>query len=211
MGSAFGNGSRLGTPPLDLGHAMSLPNPDALRAAGVSPGLGHGRLHAPHSGGLGGAGDNPFAANSRVQALRGMQRHASLEGQLPGGLGAPAGGGGSGGGGGFSSLGIGQRTGSGSLGVLPPGPNPSVFAAQRVGSQPLGSQGLGPGDAQISSPSRPQPGRFSSISGPHPFAAQQNHGHRRSVDMGSMGRSVGPCCLLHAAGNHQCEFCWKVN
>jgi hypothetical protein len=131
-----------------------------------------------------------------MQALRGMQRHASLEGQLPMG-GGPASGSS---GGGYSPLELGQRTGSGSLGVLPPGPNPSVFAMQRIGSQPLGNQGLAPGDMQAPAPNRPQPGRFSSISGPHPFAAQhQGHGHRRSVDMGAMGRSVcsrrlAACC-----------------
>jgi hypothetical protein len=124
-----------------------------------------------------------------MQALRGMQRHASLEGQLPPGVGLRNGSGG----GGYSALDLGQRTGSGSLGVLPPGPNPSVFAMQR--SQPLGSQGLAAPDQQSSLPNRPQPGRFSSISGPHPFATQQQgHGHRRSVDMGAMGRSVCRGC-----------------
>jgi hypothetical protein len=68
LGSAFGDGShRHGTPQLDLGHAISLPNPDALRAAGVSPGLGGG-LHTAHSGSLG-ANNSAFAANSRVQVL----------------------------------------------------------------------------------------------------------------------------------------------
>jgi hypothetical protein len=116
-----------------------------------------------------------------------MQRHASLEGQLPPGVGLNSGSAG----GSYSALDMGQRTGSGNLGVLPPGPNPSVFAMQRIGSQPLGSQGLAHVDAQSSQANRPQPGRFSSISGPHPFAAQQQgHGYRRSVDMGAMGRSV---------------------
>lgn len=127
-----------------------------------------------------------------VQALRGMQRHASLEGQLPLGAGPASGSGGRG----YSPLELGQRSGSGSLDVLPPGPNPSVFAMQRIGSQPLGNQGLAPADMQAPAPNRPHPGRFSSISGPHPFAAQhQGHGHRRSVDMGAMGRSVCPRCL----------------
>jgi hypothetical protein len=64
MGSAFGDGSHgHGTPPLEMSHAMSLPNPDALRAAGVSPGLG---LHTAQSGSLG-ASNNAFVGNSRVQ------------------------------------------------------------------------------------------------------------------------------------------------
>lgn len=188
VGSAFADAGRLGTPPLDLGHAISLPNPDALRAAGMSPGLGAGLgngLNPASSSGF--SGDSPFAANSRINALRGMQRHASLEGALPASLGAL-------GGGGFSALGLGQRTGSGNLGVLPPGPNSSVFAqrggSQPIGSQALGGQGLGATDPQFPLPIRPQGGRFASISGPHPFAAQQpGHGHRRSVDMGTMGRS----------------------
>ena len=69
MGSAFGDGSHgHGTPPLEMSHAMSLPNPDALRAAGVSPGLGLG-LHTAQSGSLGG-GNSAFAANSRVQVRK---------------------------------------------------------------------------------------------------------------------------------------------
>jgi hypothetical protein len=82
MGSAFGDGShRHGTPPLDLGHAISLPNPDALRAAGVSPGLGAG-LHTAHSGSLG-ASNSAFAANSRVQVLLVLRFRVSSGGYRP--------------------------------------------------------------------------------------------------------------------------------
>jgi hypothetical protein len=69
MGSAFGDASHgHGTPPLEMSHAMSLPNPDALRAAGVSPGLGLG-LHTAQSGSMG-ASNNAFGANSRVQVWK---------------------------------------------------------------------------------------------------------------------------------------------
>ena len=86
MGSAFGDASHhRGTPPLDLGHAISLPNPDALRAAGVSPGLG---LHTAHSGSLG-ASNSAFAANSRVQVLLVQRLTSILTWQSPSQLGRP--------------------------------------------------------------------------------------------------------------------------
>jgi hypothetical protein len=184
LGAGFDAGGRLGTPPLDsLGHAISLPNPDALRQAGVSPGL------QPQHGGRNSGAMGDFnlggGAHSRIAALR-MQRHASLEGGLPAHLGQFSGG--------LSALG--PRSASGSLGMLPPGPNPSAFA--RTGSQPIGPpssryplQGQqlptslsGGGDMNIS--------RFGSLSGPHPFAAQQpQHGHHRSFDLGAGGALSG--------------------
>jgi len=182
LGAGFDAGGRHGTPPLDsLGHAISLPNPDALRQAGVSPGLQP--QHGGHSGAMGG-GDRALgggAHNARVNALR-MNRHASLEGALPAHLAGF-------GNGSLSSLG--PRSGSGSLGMLPPGPNPSGFA--RAGSQPPGghhypspSRPLGHGDNNVS--------RFGSLSGPHPFAHQ--HGPRRSFDLGGISSAVRWTCAV---------------